>query len=220
MNYFFKTTTFLTLLFFFATTSLADAQQWSKSWYPGNLVLLSGDSLEGDIRYDIENDAVQIRLENERIHSFSGKKLLTFSLQEHPRRAVRRFYSLPYQVRGNYRSQRLFEVLYEGKLTLLCRPYMEHLLEDSYISDENSGKKSQDPLYEFYFLDSEGEVQMYRPRLGRLLSIMSSKHREIRNYMKEYHLRHDQMRDLVRITAYYNALPANNNNQKRTLQPE
>jgi hypothetical protein len=218
MNYFFKSTTFLSLLLFFVSTATLDAQQWSRFWKPGSLILLTGDTLVGDIRYDIVNDAVQIKLDDERIHSFSGKKLLTFSIEEHPKRATRRFYSLPYQLRGNYKAQRLFEVLYEGKLTLLCRPYMEHLVDIAYEAEDESGKKSHDPVYEYYFLDAEGEVHLYRPRLGRLLSIMSNKHREVRMYMKDHHLRYDQMRDLVRITAYYNALPAQSG--PSSLQPE
>lgn len=218
MNYFLKSTTFLTLFLFFVSAATANAQQWSRFWKPGNLILLTGDTLEGEIRYDIVNDAVQIKLDDDRVHSFSGKKLLTFSIEEHPKRAIRRFYSLPYQVRGNYQVARIFEVLYEGKLTLLCRPYMEHLVDVAYEDEDESGKKSQDPVYEYYFLDADGSVHLYRPRLGRLLSIMSNKHREVRMYMKDHHLRYDQMRDLVRITAYYNALPAQSS--RSTLQPE
>lgn len=207
MKYFFNTTIFLTLsLLLFSHSS--EAQQWSRHWRTGQLALLTGDTLLGDIRYDIENDAVQIRLDDERVHSYSGKKVLYFEIEEHPRRSKRRFYSLPYEQRNNFFATRLFEVLFEGKLTLLCRPYYEHLMYESEEVITNSGKKNNDPVYEYYFLNDKGEVHLYRPRLGRLLSIMSSKHREIRNYMKEHHLRYDEMRDLVRITAYYNALPA------------
>lgn len=206
MNYFLRTTIFLTLFLVCFSFTLS-AQQWSRYWRPGELVLASGETLHGDIRYDIENDAVQIKLDDDRLHSFSGKKVLTFEIEEHPRRSKRRFYSLPYQQRNDYFTPRLFEVLFEGKLTLLCRPYFEHLTEDS-EEERKTGKKKSDPVYEYYFMDDDGEVHLYRPRLGRLMSIMSAKHREVRNYMKQHHLRYDEMRDLVRITAYYNALPA------------
>ncbi|AHM63261.1 hypothetical protein D770_25080 [Flammeovirgaceae bacterium 311] len=215
---FFKTSTFLTLLFLTYSYSLS-AQQWSRTWYPGHLVSISGDTLEGDLRYDIENDAVQIRLENERVHTFSGKKVLTFEIQEHPRRSKRRFYALPYEQRNSFFTSRLFEVLYEGKLTLLCRPYMEHI-NNVDTREDDSGKKKNDPYYEYYFLNDDGIVHLYRPRLGRLLSFMSAKHRDVRNYMRQHHLRYDQMRDLVRITAYYNALPAASSPKEQTLQPE
>lgn len=209
MNYFLRSLTFSTLLFFLTTSYAAYAQQWSPSWYPGHLVLTSGDTLAGDIRYDIENDAVQVRLADERMHTYSGKKVVTFEIQEHPRRSKRRFFVLPYRQQGSYYSSRLFEVLYEGKLTLLCRPYMEHIAYFT-AEEEDAGKKVSDPLYEYYFLDGNGKVHLYRPRLGRLLSIMSAKHRDVRKYMKEHHLRYDQMRDLVRITAYYNTITPGN----------
>ena len=216
MNHFSKTTIFLT--FFILTCSLSlSAQQWSRGWHPGNLVLLSGDTLEGKIRYDIENDAVQIMLANELVHSFSGKKVLAFEFQEHPRRSKRRFYSLPYEQRSNFYTSRLFEVLYEGKLTLLCRPYMEHLIQEA-DDHEVTGKRKSDPHYEYYFVGDDGKVHLYRPRVGRLLAFMSAKHREVSSYMREHHLRCDEMRDLVRITAYYNALPATPSDQ--SLQPE
>jgi hypothetical protein len=218
MNNFLKTTTFLTLLFLTYSYSLS-AQQWSRTWHQGQLVSVSGDTLEGDIRYDIENDAVQIKLPDERVYTYSGKKVLAFEFQEHPRRSKRRFYSLPYEQRNSFFTSRLFEVLYEGKLTLLCRPYMEHIITNPSKEDEASGKKKNDPYYEYYFLNDDGIVHLYRPRLGRLLSFMSAKHREVRNYMKQHHLRYDQMRDLVRITAYYNALPAAST-KEQTLQPE
>lgn len=219
MNHFLRTGIFLTLLFLIGFTSTLSAQQWSRYWRTGELVLVSRDTLQGEIRYDIENDAVQIKLDDDRIHTFSGKKVLFFTLEEHPRRSIRRFYSLPYQQKNDFFVTRLFEVLYEGRLTLLCRPYYEHLAFES-EEEVSSGKKTSDPVYEYYFLDNDGQVHLYRPRLGRLMSIMSAKHRDVRDYMKTHHLRHDQMRDLVRITAFYNALSQAGATVPASFQPE
>jgi hypothetical protein len=60
--------------------------------------------------------------------------------------------------------------------------------------------------YEFYFLDQKGNFVKYNTKKPELYELMSRKEPQIKNYIKKNKLKTDSRRDLVRITAYYNAL--------------
>lgn len=184
----------------------------SEVWHEGKVVLLPDDTLNGLIKYDIVNDNIQIRTEDEKILSFSAQKIFFFQIFDSGINTFRHFYSLPYQLKENYSVPILFEVLYEGRLTLLCREkvVMDENDVNHYNKLSSMGKMPQDArltlAFDFFFLEKDGTIKRYQPKKRRLLSIMDRKYNEVKKYIKRNHLRHDHITDLVRITAYYNAL--------------
>ena len=202
--------TFCFVVFFF--TSVQSQVFPSEVWHEGTVVLVTDDTLKGQIKYDIVNDNIQVRTKEDKILAFSAQKIFFYEIYDNGIKSYRQFYSLPYQVKENYRVPILFEVLYEGRLTLLCR---ERIVMDekdvlNYNRMSSMGYMPKDArltlAFDFYFLEKDGTINRYLPKKRRLLSIMDRKYNEVKKYIKRHHLRHDHITDLVRITAYYNAL--------------
>ena len=200
---------FLTLFIigFFICTSDAQVVP-SELWHEGRMVLLEGDTLKGEIKYNFKEDLAQIKVDD-KIQTFSARKLFFFEIYDEGIKSYRQFYSLPYQVKSNYSVPMLFEVLYEGKLTLLCREKV--VQEDQQRKSSIMGiQQPADPrmllAFDFYFLEKDGKIKLYEPKKSFLLNVMDRRYHEMKKYIKKNNLRYDHISDLVRITAYYNAL--------------
>ena len=182
----------------------------SEYWHSGKLVLMDEDTLYGKIKYDLDNDLIQVE-QNQVIKTYSAKKIFYFEIFDETVDNYRHFYSLPYKVQPNYEVPLLFEVLFEGDLSLLCR---EEIVTENvqsynynpYYYSPNYGNTRTKLKYNYYFLNKNGDITLYSLKKGDLLVFFKGKEQAVNKYMKKNNLRHDRMRDLVRITAYYNAL--------------
>ncbi len=196
------------ILFLSTIISASVAQDFpSELLHEGKVTLANGDTLSGNIKYDMENDLIQIVYKGT-IQTYSARKLMYFTIYDNTVDMYRTFYSIPYEIQPNYERPLLFEVLYEGKLSLLAREKIvtETVPQYSYAyrSSVNMTRTKLD--YEFFFLDQKGNFLKYDLKKPMLFDIMSRKEPQIKNYIKKNKLKTDSRRDLVRITAYYNAL--------------
>lgn len=185
----------------------------SELWHPGKLVLLSEDTIIGKIKYDLQNNIVQINVRNV-LQTYSARKILYFEIFDETIDSYRHFYALPYNVQRDYQVPLLFEVLYEGKLSLLCReeivtestPYYNSYPYSYYGNNPYYNQSRARLNYKYYFLDERGGIQNYNMKKSELLSFFKKHQQQVKQYIKKNNLKHDRMRDLVRVTAYYNAL--------------
>lgn len=199
----------LLLISFLMIGSLAASGQNfpSEVWHDGKLVLLEGDTLLGKIKYDIENDLVQINIRNT-IQTYSSRKILYFEIFDETVDNYRYFYALPYEMQTNYEVPIIFEVLYEGQLTLLARETIvtETVPQYSYYYRPQFYNTRARLDYNYFFLDKQGEIERYTMKKRDLLDVMDRKSSQIKKYIKKNNLKHDKRSDLFRIVAYYNAL--------------
>ncbi len=205
------------LLFFLIHVGLHGFSQDfpSEIWHNGKLVLLSEDTIVGKIKYNIQNDLIQINVKNV-LQTYSARKILYFEIYDETIESYRHFYALPYKVQANYEVPLLFEALYEGHLSLLCREEIVTESSPQYSSYPYSpygyggspyyNQSRQRLNYKYYFLEEGGGIKDYRMKKSELLSFFKKQQQKVKQYIKKNHLKHDSMRDLVRITAYYNAL--------------
>ena len=179
----------------------------SELLHEGKVTLVNGDTLKGKIKYDLENDLIQIVVNNT-IQTFSARKIAFFSIYDASVDMYRSFYSIPYEIQPNYEIPLLFEVLYEGQLSLLAREVIvtETVPQYSYAYRSSVNMTRTKLAYEFYFLDQKGNFVKYNLKKPQLYELMSRKEPQIKNYIKKNKLKTDSRRDIVRITAYYNAL--------------
>ncbi|MCG8311006.1 MAG: hypothetical protein MI975_26705 [Cytophagales bacterium] len=194
--------------------SLVHSQDFpSELWHTGKLVLLTEDTIIGKIKYDLQNDAVQINVRNV-LQTYSARKILYFEIFDETIDSYRHFYALPYQVQRNYEIPLIFEVLYEGHLSLLVReeivtesvPQYNNYPYHYYGNTPYSNQRRARLNYKYYFLDERGGIQNYNMKKSELLTFFKSHQQQVKQYIKKNNLKHDRMRDLVRVTAYYNAL--------------
>jgi len=197
----------LFLIFALLSLSVISQEFPSELLHEGKVTLVNGDTLEGKIKYDLENDLIQIVVNNT-IQTFSARKIAFFSIYDASVDMFRTFYSIPYEIQPNYEIPLLFEVLYEGRLSLLAREVIvtETVPQYSYAYRSSMNMTRTKLAYEFYFLDQKGNFVKYDLKKPQLYELMSRKEPQIKSYIKKNKLKTDSRRDLIRITAYYNAL--------------
>ncbi|MDX1628813.1 MAG: hypothetical protein R3345_08950 [Fulvivirga sp.] len=179
----------------------------SEVWHQGELILISGDTLNGQIKYDLETDLVQFSTDQKVIKTYTARKILHFEISDKISGMRRRFYVLPYNTTGNYEAPIIFELILEGqKLTLLSREAIEHQVSNYPYA--LSGTYTRLVLvFTHYFLTDEGKIVQFDGRRKSLYrGFMSDKGSEIKRFIKDNRLRPDKRSDLVQIVAYYNSL--------------
>lgn len=182
------------------------AQNWPfELWHEGKIILLEGDTLRGQVKYDLQQNLVQLIVNSKSVEAFSARKVLFFEIFDQSVRRYRQFFALPYSATGSdYRAPVFFELLEEGKLTLLAREALEYR---TYTSPYYYGSYSRQVLvYKYFFMDERGDIQMFDGNRNDLLDLMGNRADEVEKYIKTNHLRYDDKYDFAKIVAYYNAL--------------
>jgi len=180
----------------------------SEMFHEGKVILQSGDTVKGKTKYDMQNDMVQV-VSGSVVHTLTARKILYFTIFDQTVNMHRTFYSIPYNIHDDYRVPMLFEVLYEGELSLLAR---EAIVQETVPQYSNLYRSSVNMTrtrlaYEYFFLDKKGNFTKYNEKKkSELYSIMHRREPQIKQYIKKNNLKTDLRRDLVRITAYYNAI--------------
>jgi len=178
----------------------------SQFWHSGTAILVTGDTLEGELKYDLENDLVQINAGG-KLYTYSSRKLFFFEIFDVTVDNYRQFYVIPFEIRPNYKAPLMFEVVFEGKLTLLARESIVNQTSHYNSYYYTGGTYTRQALsYDFYFLDHKGEITLYTKKRKDLMVVMNRKAPQIKEFIKKNKLKTDEKRDLARIMAYYNAL--------------
>lgn len=189
----------------------AKAQDFpSELWHDGFLVLVSEDTLSGKIKYDLDHDLVQIETAK-KTFTYSAQKLFYFQIFDQTVDAYRQFYTLPYAMVGKYVTPVIFEVVVEGKMTLLAREEIEvttvrDTYNPPYAVTPNFSYDKKKLVYTYYFLDDKGSITKYSNKKRDLLHILRQRGSKVNEYMKINHLRADKRIDLIRIVSFYNGI--------------
>jgi hypothetical protein len=190
----------------FLTLSICASAQWAfESWHDGKIVLESGDTLKGQVKYDLQQDLVQYIDKRGTVEVFSARKILLCEIFDELVKQYRQFYSLPYSTTSGYKTLVLFELIGEGKLTIFCRERLE--MQTSNYPYYYGGSFSRYVLVNKYFiLNDKGSVEDLSSRRADIMSLFGKHEKNINDYMKENRLRLDDKQDFIRILAYYNSL--------------
>ncbi|HOX83690.1 MAG TPA: hypothetical protein PLJ60_03955 [Chryseolinea sp.] len=177
----------------------------SELWHEGKIVLLEGaDTLVGSIKYDLQQDLIQYTTSNQTIETYSAKKVLFFEIFDETVHKYRAFYALPYSTQSGYRAPIFFELLEEGKLTLLVREAIEN---KSYSSTYYYGSYTRQVLvYRYFFLDENGVINEFTGNKKDLLELMGKKAEAVEDFIKANRLKLDEKYDFAQIVKYYNSL--------------
>ncbi len=182
------------------------AQQWPfELWHEGRLITSSGDTLRGLIKYDLQTDIIQFSYPNsQKAEAFAPRKVLFFEIFDATVRQYRMFFSLPYSPSGSYGALSFFELLAEGKITLLCREALEYR---TYNSPFLYGSFSRQVLvYKYFFMDDKGRIVEFTGKRSELMNRFGIDAAEIDKYIRQNRLRIDDRNDLIKIIEYYNSL--------------
>jgi hypothetical protein len=173
-------------------------------WHDGKLVLESGDTLRGSVKYDLQ-DLLLIKHQG-KLESYTARKVVFFEIFDEYYLRYRQFYSLPYSPVGGYKSPIFFESLCEGKITVLSREKIEYRTYSSPYYGYG-GYNSRMVLTNIYFLLREnGKIEEFSGKKNDWYDLMNNRRNDIHDYVKENRLDFDRKYDIKRIIDYYNTL--------------
>ncbi len=173
-------------------------------WHDGKIVLDQGDTLKGKIKYDLQSDLIQFD-KNNKLESYTARKVLFFEIFDNTINRYRSFYSLPYAISGQYKAPVFFELLVEGKMTLLCRESIEFKTYPSAFS--YYGNTTRLVLVNKYFLFKDnGAIEPFVGKRNDLIYLMGNKGTEVEKFIKTNKLSVDNKYQLAEIVSYYNSL--------------
>lgn len=193
--------TFFIITFF--TSANLFGQQWPfEYWHEGKLVLESSDTLLGKIKYDINSDIIQLD-QNTVLQSFTARKIVFFEIFDKTTSRYRQFYSIPYSPSGGYKAPAFFELLSEGKLTLLARESLEQKNSGYY----GYGTVSRlELVYKYYTLSDKGQVDMFSGKRNDLLELMRNREDQVKQFIKTNKISLEYKYHLASVFTYYNSL--------------
>jgi hypothetical protein len=185
----------------------ASAQQFAyELWHEGKLILDSGDTLRGSIKYDLQSDLIQYQSKSDtKLESYTARKVVFFEIYDQTVTRYRSFYSLPYSTSGQYKAPVFFELLEEGKLTVLCREFLEYRTTNSTFY--YYGTYTRLVLINKYFiLQENGEIEEFRGKKNDWYEYMRGKENEVQRFVKTNRLDLDEKYELAKAINYYNSL--------------
>ncbi|MBS4070343.1 hypothetical protein ACFPIK_05645 [Algoriphagus aquatilis] len=203
------------LTFLSLVSVIAQNQQFpSQIWHKGNIFLADGATFSGQLKYDMDNNLVQ--LQAEAVTTFTASNVVSFEIYDETYGGIRKFYSLPYSLNGDYETPIFFEVLTQGEnIALLCREYIA--TDTRGMNNWGAMGMGMNPFwgppnftgyrlaFNYYFLKN-GRLEKYSLKKKDLFSMLPGHDDEIDLFMRKNRLEHDKRGDLLRITAYYNEL--------------
>ena len=201
---------------FIVSVNIAFAQQFpSDLWHPGLLVTNQGDSIKGNLKYDFENQSIQLD-DGETLKAFNVNNLFFFEIYDETIRDHRQFYSLMYEVGYEYSIPVLFEMIINGKLSLLLR---ERIVSESTQSSfpsyyaysmmprfsNNSGYINK-IKYDYFFLDNDGNILKFKGKKKELYNLMNDQYEKVKSYISNNKINLKRMSDLARVVSFYNQI--------------
>ncbi|HEU5289578.1 MAG TPA: hypothetical protein VFU05_02970 [Cyclobacteriaceae bacterium] len=194
----------LIIIIFSLASFSAKAQEWAfELWHDGKMVLVSGDTLKGLIKYDLQQDLIQYNNKKGNIQAYTARKILFFEIFDTTVEQYRQFYALPYESSSGYRAPVFFELLAEGKMTLLTREALEYR---TISSPYYYGSYSRLVLiYRYYLLEENGTIVEFVGKKAELMTLMGKRADAVEDYIKQNKLKLDDRNDFAKIVAYYNS---------------
>lgn len=171
-------------------------------WHEGKVVLEAGDTLKGLIKYDLQQDLVQHALNNRSADVYTARKVLFFEIFDESENRYRRFFALPYNTSTGYKTPIFFELLEEGRMTLLAREFLEY---KTYSSPYFLGYSRLMLDHKYFFLNEDGSIEEFKGTKNDLLDLMGKHGDAVDKFIRENRLRFDEKLDFARIINYYNS---------------
>lgn len=198
------------------------AQQFpADKWHQGEAVLKDQTVITGMIKYDLAREAIIVKV-GERLETYSAHLVMKFSIIQDGDERLRRFFSLPYVSQKGYKTiPRFFELIIEGKMTLLVREYIDQITTGSNGSRFNQRNRyNNNPMnnpnnqvftrrflsYKMFFLDHEGKMTENSGRKKDIYNVLTEETHDLKKYIKTNRLKIDNLTDVAKLVAHYNTL--------------
>jgi hypothetical protein len=196
---------FFLCLAFLTVTFCASAQWAFELWHEGWVVLETSDTLRGQVKYDLQQDLIQFTDKKGTIETYTARKVVFCEIFDKMDGQYRQFYSLPYSTSSGYRTPVFFELIGEGKLTVLARERLESQSTSSPYYYGSTYSRTV-LINKYYMLKDNGEIIDFSTRRSDFLKQLGKHADHMNEYMKDNKLNLDDKQDLIKIIKYYNSL--------------
>ncbi|WP_187262933.1 hypothetical protein [Pontibacter beigongshangensis] len=191
-----------------------------QEWPVGEVVLVSGETLQGPITYYRTEDVVNVQQADGTLRALSPVSVNYFKVQESPDAYTRYFVTYDWNLDkaySDFRKPTFFERMNKGPITLITRETYLHRdvstrrlmrrdgsLNSYHNSDVPNYVQQVVPVYYIHFPD--GEIRNLRNIRKDLNKIFGKKAGEVNKYVKKHRLSYDKLHGLIAIINYYNTL--------------
>lgn len=166
------------------------------------MVVRESDTLRGKVSYDLQTNTVVVQ-GNGGVFTGSPRTAVAFEIFDPDISNYRKFYSLP-DASGYYNNPVFFELLNDGKLTVLCREHTEQ--RTTGYSFYSYGFTEYVRVVEYYLLNASGKVEPLTASKKMWLQLMSRNRDKAEEYAKKNKLQWTDKEDIQKIVGYYNSL--------------
>lgn len=187
----------------------------SETWHTGSVTLNDGKTLEGNIKYDLNADAIQLSL-GDKILTYAANQIRQFKIFQEDQQVSRAFFSIPFTNEFGYKRPKLFELLHEGKTSLLAREFISiatrtsndpYFRRYSRFDRLNSGSVRVRYLdYKFYLASSEGKIELLGSTKNDVIFAFKNNRSELKKFIKKRKLKMDRIEDMTTLVRHYNTL--------------
>jgi hypothetical protein len=190
-------------------------------WHKGEATLNDGTIVSGTINYDLERNAIIVNV-GERMETYSAQLVMKFSFIQEGDERLRRFFTLPYlSSKGNKTVPMFFEVIVEGKMTLMAREYIDQITTGTGRSryNNNYGKYNNyndypynRPYvrrflsYKMFFLDHKGKMTAHTGKKKDVYAVLNESKADLKKFVKTNRLKIDKLADVAKLVNHYNTL--------------
>lgn len=187
----------------------------SEEWHQGEIILTDLTVRKGELKYNLDREAVQIRANN-RTETYDASQISSFVFIQKKSNSLRTFYSVPYKTESGYTRPIFFERFIEGKMTLLGREFIAtRSLNNGLTSRSNFRNSFNNPYganiptatflaYKFYFANDKGQIFESTGRTKDIVDYFEDNHNELKKFIKKEKLKLDELNDVAKLVRHYN----------------
>ncbi len=190
----------------------------SQQWHPGVVHLNNDSYVVGEVKYDLDHDAVQVNI-NGTTKTYSSQQVASFKIRPKRQKNFRHFFTLPYENKTGHKTPRFFEVVVEGRSTLLAREYVatvsarnNTLRQTRRIglnnpSNRNLGGGTRTILaHRLYIVNLDGKIHKLTGRKKDLFYVLEGHNEDLKSFIKKERIRLDKINDMARLVGHYNSI--------------
>lgn len=203
-------------LFSFCYLSLAQRTQYQfpgETWHVGSVTLVDGSRLEGNIKYDLAVDALQVQVGKKTL-TYSANQIRQFKIFQEDIQLSRVFFSMPFVTETGYRRPKLFEVLFDGRTGLLTREFIglsTRRIDNPYFRGgyrydrlRTRNVRVKYLAYKFYLVSSDGKIELLGDTKKDVVSAFRKNQGELKRFIKSNKLKMNEVEDMTAIVKHYN----------------
>lgn len=182
-----------------------------EAWHEGTVLLESGDSLQGNLKFNLSEEIIQVDMRGS-LQTLTSRKVLSFKFFDRFDNRNRSYYTLPFSKVADYKTPTFFELLWQGDhITLLNREaFVTQTSTNPYYG--GFGMRNNFPVTysyiknNFYFLYKNSKIKLFDGTKKGILILLQDREKDIKNYLKDNRVRFDNKQDMIRLIDFYNAL--------------